>query len=141
MRLLIILLCLLSVSEVETTTTSNTLMVGKWKVKRKIAEQGPNRCYVDAVSFYENDQFELVFKTLIANKERTFTYTGEVDQDGDATLVLGDGIAQLKGFNRIEDKVDFRFEYGEKLGMFCAQDKHPFPHKHLPHDLVGEKID
>lgn len=116
-------------------------MVGKWKLQRKVVEKGPNRCYVDAVSFYENNQFELVFKTFIANKERTFTYTGEVNQEGDATLVLGDGIAQLKGFNRIENKVDFRFEYGKNLGMFCTEEKHPYPHKHLPHALIGEKID
>ena len=45
------------------------------------------------------------------------------------------------GFNRIENNVDFRFEYGKNLGMFCTEEKHPYPHKHLPHALIGEKID
>lgn len=138
MRLLILsLICLLYP---DTSTTTSTLTVGKWKLSRKIAETGPNRCFVDSVSLFEDDTFELVFKTIIANEQRVYVYTGEVKDDGKANINLGDGIAQLKGFDKVKNRVDFRFEYGDKLGMFCKREEHPYPHKHLPHDLLGEKI-
>ena len=115
------------------------LMVGKWKLNRKIPKEGPNRCYVDMLTFYEDNKFELIFKTLINNEERSYNYYGKVNLNGEAHIVLGDSIAYLKNFNQIENRVDFRFEYGEKLGMFCTREQHPYPHKHLPHDLVGQR--
>lgn len=116
------------------------LMVGKWKLSRKIPEKGPNYCFVDAITFYENNQFELVFKTIISNKEKVYVYTGEITPKGDANIALGDGIAYLKNFEQINNSVDFRFEYGENLGMFCTRENHPYPHKHEPHEVRGKKI-
>lgn len=113
--------------------------VGKWKLARKVPQEGPNRCYVDALTFYENNAFELVFKTIISNEERVYTYTGEYRENGEANIALGDGLAYLVNFTEIDNKADFRFEYGENLGMFCTREEHPYPHKHEPHDILGEK--
>ena len=137
MRLLLTLLCLLMVP---ITAPNDTLTVGKWKLKRKIPKAGPNRCFVDTVSFYENNEFELVFKTIISNEVEVYTYKGKFDEKGTSTLALGDEVAYLKDFKRTESTVDFRFEYGEKLGMFCTREKHPYPHKHLPHQIIGNRI-
>lgn len=134
--ILIILLVFISLS----SSFLDNLMVGKWKLNRKIPLDGPNRCYVDRLSFNENNEFELVFKTLINNVELVYNYTGKVTTDGNARIALGDSIAYLKDFNQIENRIDFRFEYGEKLGMFCTRSQHPYPHKHLPHDLKGKLI-
>lgn len=116
------------------------IMVGKWKLSRKVSLEGPNRCFVDQLTFYDNSEFELVFKTIIARVEKVYTYTGAVDSQGDASIALGDGVAYLKDFQQVENKIDFRFEYGENLGMFCTRENHPYPHKHLPHDIKGEKV-
>jgi len=116
------------------------IMVGKWKLSRKVSLEGPNRCFVDQLIFYDNSEFELVFKTIIARVEKVYTYTGAVDSQGDASIALGDGVAYLKDFQQVENKIDFRFEYGENLGMFCTRENHPYPHKHLPHDIKGEKV-
>ena len=118
----------------------DNLMVGKWKLQRRVPLAGPNRCYVDKLSFNENNEFELVFKTLINNVEQVYNYTGKVTNDGNARIALGDSIAYLNNFDQVENSVDFRFEYGEKLGMFCTRAEHPYPHKHLPHDLKGQLI-
>ena len=118
----------------------DAVMVGKWKLARKAPLEGPNRCFVDNLTFYENNEFELVFKTLIANVEKIYTYTGKVNSQGEANIALGDGIAYLKDFKQIENKIDFRFEYGENLGMFCTREDHPYPHKHLPHGIKGQKV-
>jgi len=115
--------------------------VGKWKLNRKIPLEGPNRCYVDALTFTTDNQFELIFKTVIDSEVMVYTYAGNVNETGDATLVLGDSIAVLKNFNSIKDRIDFRFEYGNNLGMFCTREQHPYPHKHLPHDLMGRSIE
>ena len=69
-----------------------------------------------------------------------YTYTGEVNSQGDANIALGEGVAYLKDFKQVENKIDFRFEYGENLGMFCTRENHPYPHKHLPHGIKGEKV-
>jgi hypothetical protein len=113
--------------------TEEAVMVGKWKLSRKVPLEGPNRCFVDNLTFYDNNEFELVFKTIISSVEKVYTYTGKVNNQGDANIVLGNGVAYL-------NKIDFSFEYGENLGMFCTREKHPFPHKHLPHGIKGEKI-
>ena len=117
-----------------------TVMVGKWKLARKVPIEGPNRCFVDQLTFYDDNEFELVFKTIISRVEKVYTYTGKVDAQGDANVVLGNGVAYLKNFTQVDNKIDFRFEYGENLGMFCTREHHPYPHKHLPHDIKGEKI-
>ena len=122
------------------TKKEESIMVGKWKLSRKVPLEGPNRCFVDQLTFYDNSEFELVFKTIIARVEKVYTYTGAVDSQGDASIALGDGVAYLKDFQQVENKIDFRFEYGENLGMFCTRQNHPYPHKHLPHDLKGEKV-
>ena len=114
-------------------------VVGKWKLTRKVPQEGPNRCYVDALTFYENNQFELVFKTIISNEELVYTYSGAYTKRGEANIALGDGLAYLVNFKEINNKADFRFEYGENLGMFCTREEHPYPHKHEPHDVLGEK--
>ncbi len=119
---------------------NDSLMVGKWKLARKVATEGPNRCFVDQLTFYDNNEFELAFKTIIASVEKVYIYNGKVNTQGDASIVLGNGVAYLKDFKQVENKIDFRFEYGENLGMFCTRDEHPYPHKHLPHDIKGEKI-
>ena len=36
--------------------------------------------YVDALTFFENNEFELVFKTLIANEERYTPIQGTLHQ-------------------------------------------------------------
>ena len=113
--------------------------VGKWKLARKVPQEGLNRCYVDAVTFYGNNQYELVFKTIISNEERVYTYTGVYRENGEANIALGNGIAYLVNFKQINNKADFRFEYGENLGMFCNREEHPYPHKHEPHDIQAEK--
>ncbi len=118
----------------------DAVMVGKWKLARKAPLEGPNRCFVDNLTFYENNEFELVFKTLIANVEKVYTYTGEVNSQGDANIALGNGVAYLKNFKQVENKIDFHFEYGENLGMFCTRENHPYPHQHLPHEIKGEKV-
>jgi hypothetical protein len=82
----------------------------------------------------------LLSKTLISNVEKVYTYTGEVNSQGDANIALGDSIAYLKNFKQVENKIDFRFEYGTNLGMFCAREDQPYPHKHLPHEIKGEKV-
>lgn len=115
-------------------------MVGKWKLSRKIPLYGSNSCFVDNLTFYDNNVFELVFKTIISSVENVYTYTGEVNSPGDANISLGKGVAYLKNFKQVENKVDFRLEYGENLGMFCTRENHPYPHKHLPHDIKGEKV-
>ena len=56
-----------------------------------------------------------------------YTYTGEITPKGDANIELGNGIAYLKDFVQINNTVDFRFEYGENLGMFCNREEHPPP--------------
>ena len=122
------------------TKKEEAIMVGKWKLSRKVPLEGHNRCFVDQLTFYDNSEFELVFKTIIARVEKVYTYTGAVDSQGDASIALGDGVAYLKDFQQVENKIDFRFEYGENLGMFCTRQNHPYPHKHLPHDLKGEKV-
>lgn len=137
---LFLLFTLSTNSVLPTEPPNEDLMVGKWKISRKIPLNGPNLCYVDALTFFENNEFELVFKTLIANEERVYTYTGNVTSNGDANIALGDGVAYLKNFNQVDNTVDFRFEYGENLGMFCTREKHPYPHKHEAHDVVGKKI-
>jgi hypothetical protein len=48
-------------------------MVGKWKLKRKIPVEELNRCYVDEISFNENNEFELVFKTIISDVVQVYT--------------------------------------------------------------------
>lgn len=111
--------------------------VGKWKLTRKDPQKGPNRCYVDQLTFLEKNQFELVFKTIIDSEIMVYTYSGETSQSGEATIVLGDSIAILKDFKTVKDRIDFRFEYGDQLGMFCTRENHPYPHKHLPHNLMG----
>ena len=121
-------------------TSTETYTVGRWKLARKVPEKGPNRCYVDELSLYENNSFELIFKTLIANEYRSYTYTGQIQNNGDASIDLGDGIATLENFNRVKNQIDFRFKYGDKLGMFCNREEHPYPHKHLPYDLVGQQL-
>lgn len=115
-------------------------MVGKWKLSRKIPLYGSNSCFVDNLTFYDNNVFELVFKTIISSVENVYTYTGEVNSPGDANISLGKGVAYLKNFKQVENKVDFRLEYGENLVMFCTRENHPYPHKHLPHDIKGEKV-
>lgn len=122
------------------TMDNSSLMVGKWKLARKQPLEGPNRCFVDHLTFYENNNFELVFKTIISSVEKVYIYEGEVNPQGDATIALGNGVAYLKEFRQIENTIDFRFEYGENLGMFCTRENHPYPHKHLPHELKGKKI-
>lgn len=131
--LVLILLTALPLSE-------DSLMVGKWKLKRKIPQEGPNRCFVDQVTFYEDNAFELIFKTIIDNEVVVYTYDGKINKEGNGNINLGDGVATLKDFSSVEDKIDFRFEYGDKLGMFCTRENHPYPHKHLPHDLEGKQI-
>ena len=120
--------------------TDEAIMVGKWKLSRKVPLDGPNRCFVDNLTFNDNNEFELVFKSIISSVEKVYTYTGEVNSQGDANIALGNGVAYLKDFKQVENKVDFRFEYGENLGMFCTRENHPYPHKHLPHDIKGEKV-
>lgn len=122
------------------TTPSDTLTVGKWKLTRKVPITTANRCYVDQLTIRDNDTFELIFITLISNKEQTYVYEGAINPSGKTTVSLGDGIAELKNFNRKDNKVNFRFEYGKNLGMFCTREKHPYPHKHLPHQIIGKRI-
>ena len=136
-----LLLCsLLLLSPNLSSPTAETYTVGRWKLTRKVPEKGPNRCYVDELSLYEDNSFKLIFKTLIANEYRVYTYTGEINNDGEAAIELGDGIARLVKFSQVKNQVDFRFKYGDKLGMFCQRDEHPYPHKHLPHDLIGQQL-
>ena len=137
MHFLLTILCILLTP---LPSLEDSVMVGKWKLKRKIPVEGPNRCYVDEISFNENNEFELVFKTIISDVVQVYTYSRKVLENGEATLALGDGLAYLKEFNRNNDKVDFRFEYGENLNMFCTREKHPYPHKHIPHRIIGEKL-
>ena len=120
--------------------TDEAVMVGKWKLSRKVPLDGPNRCFVDNLTFNDNNEFELVFKTIISSFEKVYTYTGEVNSQGDANIAMGNGVAYLKDFKQVENKVDFRFEYGENLGMFCTRENHPYPYKHLPNDIKGEKV-
>ena len=77
-------------------------------------------------AFYENNEFELVFKTLIANEELLYLHR-EITPKGDANIALGNGIAYLKDFVQINNTVDFRFEYGENLGMFVIEKNIPTP--------------
>lgn len=139
MRLLVLCLLLLF-TPYAAPPAEDAATVGRWKLNRKVPEKGPNRCYVDELFLYENNSFKLIFKTLIANEYRVYTYTGEITNTGEAAINLGDGIARLEDFNQVKNQIDFRFQYGEKLGMFCQRDEHPYPHKHLPHDIVGEHI-
>lgn len=134
------LLFLFFITTPQTEPPLEVQTVGKWNLTRKVPLKGPNRCYVDMLTFYENNEFELVFKTLIANEERVYTYTGEITPKGDANITLGNGIAYLKDFVQINNTLDFRFEYGENLGMFCNREEHPYPHKHEAHDITGKKI-
>ena len=102
--------------------------VGKWNLVRKIPQKGPNRCYVDMLTFYENNEFELVFKTLIANEERVYTYTGEITPKGDANIALGNGIAYLKDFVQnvkisLED-LNYTKEHGYIKGISNIFAKH-----------------
>ena len=34
--------------------------VGRWKLERKIPLEGPNRCYVDELTFFDETSFELI---------------------------------------------------------------------------------
>lgn len=120
--------------------TDEAVMVGKWKLSRKVPLDGPNRCFVDNLTFYDNNEFELVFKTIISSVENVYTYTGEVNSPKDSNISLGNGVAYLKYFKQIENIVDFHLEYGGNLGMFCNRENHPHPHKHLQHDIKGEKV-
>ena len=131
---------LISLFQPSVKTHNEAVMVGKWKLSRKVPLEGPNRCFVDNLTFYENNEFELIFKTIISSVEKVYTYTGIVNSQGDANIALGNGVAYLKDFKQVENKVDFRFEYGENLGMFCTRENHPYPHKHLPHYIKGEKV-
>lgn len=114
--------------------------VGRWKLERKIPLEGPNRCYVDELTFFDETRFELIFKTIINKEEMVYTYKGEIQQEGQTTFLLGDQLAKLIDFNKRGNQVSFHFEYGANLGMFCTRKNHPYPHKHLPHDLKGRKI-
>ena len=76
--------------------TDEAVMVGKWKLSRKVPLDGPNRCFVDNLTFYDNNEFELVFKTIISSVEKVYTYTGEVNSQGDANIALGRWCSLLK---------------------------------------------
>ena len=54
MRFLLTILCILLTPLL---SLEDSVMVGKWKLKRKIPVEGPNRCYVDEISFNENNEF------------------------------------------------------------------------------------
>ncbi len=123
-----------------TQTLKENTTVGKWKLERKIPLDGPNRCYVDELTFFDETTFELIFKTIINKEEMVYTYSGEIEQQGQTTFVLGDKLAKLVDFKKRGALVSFHFEYGENLGMFCTRKNHPYPHKHLPHDVKGRKI-
>ena len=75
MRFLLTILCILLTP---LPSLEDSVMVGKWKLKRKIPVEGPNRCYVDEISFNENNEFELVFKTIISDVVQVYTYSGKV---------------------------------------------------------------
>ena len=82
--------------------------VGKWKLARKNPQEGPDRYFImNALTFYENNAFELVFKTIISNEERVYTYTGEYTQNGEANIALGDSTTYLVNFTQIDNKADF----------------------------------
>ena len=90
--------------------------------------------------YFENETFELIFKTIISKEVQTYVYKGKINPSGKTTIELGDGIAVLRNFNSKKNEVNFRFEYGSKIGMFCTRKQHPYPHKHLPHILRGKPI-
>ena len=75
MRFLLTILCILLTPLL---SLEDSVMVGKWKLKRKIPVEGPNRCYVDEISFNENNEFELVLKTIISDVVQVYTYSGKV---------------------------------------------------------------
>ena len=135
-----ILTLYLILSLFQPSVKTEAVMVGKSKLSRKIPLDGPNRCFVDNLAFYDNNEFELVFKTIIYSVGKVYTYTREVNIQRDANIALGNSVAYLKDFKHVEKKLDFRFEYGENLGIFCSFKNHPYPHKHLPHDIKGKKV-
>ena len=135
-----ILTLYLILSLFQPSVKTESAMVGKSKLSQKIPLDGPNRCFVDNLAFYDNNEFELVFKTIISSVGKVYTYTREVNIQRDANIALGNNVAYLKDFKQVEKKVDFRFEYGENLGMFCYLENYPYPHKHLPHNIKGEKV-
>ena len=136
-HLYLLVFCLFSPTAINDDTGKT---VGRWKLERKIPLEGPNRCYVDELTFFDETSFELIFKTIINEEEKTYTYSGEIAQGEKNTFVLGNQLAKLIDFKHRGDQVSFHFEYGENLGMFCTRKNHPYPHKHLPHDLRGKKI-
>ena len=135
-----LLLLFLFFSSYPPPAVEDTTTVGKWKLERKIPLDGPNRCYVDELTFFDATSFELIFKTIINQEEVVYTYSGEIEQEGQTTFLLGDKLAKLVDFKKRGETVSFHFEYGENLGMFCTRKNHPYPHKHLPHDIQGRKI-
>ena len=126
-----------------TAHTTNTLdrWVGKWKLKRSAPETGKNKCYVDTLELLDDGTFSITFHTLIEEVLARYTFVGNAKQlSGNQRIQLGDGLAYLNNLSVDSQQLQFQFEYGENLGMFCTRKHQPFDHPHLPHELIGNKL-
>ena len=67
-HLYLLVFCLFSPTAINDDTGKT---VGRWKLERKIPLEGPNRCYVDELTVFEETSLELIFKTINIEEEET----------------------------------------------------------------------
>lgn len=75
--------------------------------------------------YFENETFELIFKTIISKEVQTYVYKGKINPSGKTTIELGDGIAVLKNFNSKKMKLIFVLNMDQKLECSVLENNTP----------------